>query len=155
MGVFLVVNLGVNFLQKHVLFFPNLQQVRPLSLEPKKPHNYWQDPGNVATDRLVYQDVRGLSAAEPCLRGRIWGCRMLGCCQARPVGSWALSGASGGQAQLTRITQTSARANGADPGSSPGKRGIKAYRLYPVGIGLTLKRFQADLPHNCWGVLQA
>ena len=28
---------------------------------------------NVATDRLVYQDVRGLSATEPCPRARIWG----------------------------------------------------------------------------------
>ena len=28
---------------------------------------------NVATDRLVYQDVHGLSATEPCLRARIWG----------------------------------------------------------------------------------
>ena len=28
---------------------------------------------NVATDRLVYQDIRGLSATEPCPRARIWG----------------------------------------------------------------------------------
>ena len=27
---------------------------------------------NVATDRLFYQDVRGLSAAEPCPKARIW-----------------------------------------------------------------------------------
>ena len=26
----------------------------------------------------------------------------------------------------------------------------KAYRLYPVGVGLTQKRLQAGLPHNCW-----
>ena len=29
------------------------------------------------------------------------------------------------------------RANGAVPGSSPGKSGLKAYRPYPVGKGLT------------------
>ena len=29
---------------------------------------------NVATDRLVYEDVRGLSATEPCREFRIWGC---------------------------------------------------------------------------------
>ena len=40
----------------------------------------WFQPGslagicNVATDRLVYQDVRGLSATEPCVKARIWGC---------------------------------------------------------------------------------
>ena len=41
---------------------------------------HWQQqPGslartcNVATDRLVYQDVRGLSATEPCPKARIWG----------------------------------------------------------------------------------
>ena len=45
-----------------------------------------------------------------------------------------MSGASGWQAQLTRITQTSARANGAGPGSSPGKSRFKAYRLYRVVI---------------------
>ena len=28
---------------------------------------------NVATDRLVYQDVLGLFATEPCPRARIWG----------------------------------------------------------------------------------
>ena len=80
---------------------------------------------NVATDRLVYQDVCGLSATEPC-RGLGFGAalspRMLGCCKAGPVGSWALS--SGWQAQLTLITQTSARANVAVPGSIPGKSGI-------------------------------
>ena len=27
----------------------------------------------VATDRLVYQDVRGLSATEPCPKAQIWG----------------------------------------------------------------------------------
>ena len=29
---------------------------------------------NVATGRLVYQDVRGLSATEPCPKAWIWGC---------------------------------------------------------------------------------
>ena len=42
------------------------------------------------------------------------------------------------------ITYTSARANGAGPGSSPGKSRFKPYRLYPVGIGLTLKRLQSQ-----------
>ena len=28
---------------------------------------------NVATDRLVYKDVRGLSTTEPCPRAQIWG----------------------------------------------------------------------------------
>ena len=43
---------------------------------------HWQEPGslartcNVATDRLVYQDVRGLSATEPCRGFRIGGCTM-------------------------------------------------------------------------------
>ena len=40
--------------------------------ERKKSRDHWQDP--VANDRLVYQDVCGLSATEPCLRARIWGC---------------------------------------------------------------------------------
>ena len=47
---------------------------------------HWQDAGfigkkpgslartcNVATDRLVYQDVCGLSATEPCPKAQIWG----------------------------------------------------------------------------------
>ena len=47
---------------------------------------HWQEAGffgkmlgslartcNVATDRLVYQDVCGLSATEPCPKAQIWG----------------------------------------------------------------------------------
>jgi hypothetical protein len=29
---------------------------------------------NVATDRLVYEDVRGLSTTETCSKAWIWGC---------------------------------------------------------------------------------
>ncbi len=89
---------------------------------------------NVATDRLVYQDARGLSAAETWLGFRIGGRTKLKDagpenCEVGPVGSWALSGASGWQAQSMRVAQTSARANGAVAGSSPGHSGFKACRL--------------------------
>ena len=63
-----------------------------------------------------------------------------------------MSGASGWQAQLTCITQTLARANGAVPGSIPGKSGFKAYRLYPAGVGLTPKRFKQTFPTTVGGL---
>ena len=49
------------------------------------------------------------------------------------------------------VNVTLARANGAGPGLIPSKSGIKAHRLYPMGIGPTPKRYKANLPHNCWG----
>ena len=54
---------------------------------------------------------------------------------------------------VKRVAQTSARANGAGPGSSPGKSGFKAYRQHPVGIGLTPKRLQSRLSPQLLGVL--
>ena len=45
------------------------------------------------------------------------------------------------------------RANDAGPGSSPGKSGFKAYRLYPVGIGLTPKRLSSRPSSQLLGVL--
>ena len=57
---------------------------------------------------------------------------------AGPVGSWAMSGASGWQAQ----SQTSARANGVVAGSSPGHSGFKACML----VNLTPKGLPAGKP---------
>ena len=73
-----------------------------------------------------------------------------------------MSGASGWQAQLMRITQTSARANGAVPGLSPGKSGFKAYRLILTGAtpmrlasvsvsSLNLQRGEVARPKAKWG----
>ena len=74
---------------------------------------------NVATDRLVYQDVSGLSATEPCPRGWIWAStkpKDAGLiCEVGPIGSWAMSGASRWQAQSRRVAQTLARAKCAGP----------------------------------------
>ncbi len=86
---------------------------------------------NVATDRLVYQDARGLSAAETWLGFRIGGrtkpkdAGLI--CEVGPVGNCCRG--SGWQAQSRRVAQTSARANGAVAGSSPGHSGFKACRL--------------------------
>ena len=46
------------------------------------------------------------------------------------------------------VNVTLARANGAGPGLIPSKSGIKAYRLYPMGIGPTPKRYKANLSHT-------
>ena len=87
-----------------------------------------------ATNRLGHQDVQyvhGLSAADPCLRLWISGRSMpkdAGLLLGRACRELGL-GASGWQAQLMRITQTSARANGAVEGLSPGHGRFKACRL--------------------------
>ena len=108
---------------------------------------------NVATDRLVYQDIRGLSAKEPCLKGRIWGCT-------KPKDAGLLLGRAYRDLGLVwcqwmagTVNVTLARANGAGPGLIPSKSGIKAYRLYPMGIGPTPKRLQSKSSPQLLGVL--
>ena len=101
---------------------------------------------NVTTDRLVYQDVHGMSATEPCPKGRIWGCtkpKDAGLLLGRACRELGLVWCQWMAGPVKCVAQTSARANGAGPGSSPGKSGFKAYRLYPVGIGLTPERLQS------------
>ena len=76
-----------------------------------------------------------MSAAETCpgfwIGGRTLSKDAGAVSKAGPVGnlepSLAIKG--GWQAQLTRITQSSARANGAVAGSSPGHSGFKVGRL--------------------------
>ena len=114
---------------------------------------------NVTTDRLVYQDVRGLSATEPCPRAQIWG-RI----KPKDTGTPREPGlvnhprlvCLGDQTCPTQHQQcSSVRVDCVGPGSSPGKSGLKAYRLYPVGIGLTPKRLPSRPSTQLLGVLQA
>ena len=108
---------------------------------------------NVATDRLGYQDVRGLSAPDPHPRPRI-GVRTIHFYDSGPPRKPGLVNRPrlvclGDQTGLTTPKVGSVSGNGVDVGSSLGEGRFKACRLYSVGLGLTPKWLQAGLPHNC------